>query len=211
LKPACASPWLVEPEHNVASAARIHAATRLPVVVAGGIPGPAQAERILERGSADLAGMVRALIADPELPRRTREGRMDEIRSCLDQNECDGFHGAWGHLVCAVDPVAGREDELAFGRDGVGRHVARLPKLDHVAGYMERRRRQLDGREVEVRLERPATEAAVEELRPDVAIVATGAVPLRPAFTGSDSERVLTAGRRCWWPTSLPSGARRSS
>ncbi|GAG68482.1 unnamed protein product, partial [marine sediment metagenome] len=38
------------------------------------------AEDIIAKGKADLVGMVRALIADPEFPNKARDGRFDEIR-----------------------------------------------------------------------------------------------------------------------------------
>ena len=132
LRLAYSSPWLVKAEHNVAAAARIKARTSLPVVVAGRVLGAVQAERILERGEADLVGMVRPLIADPDLPRKSREGRLADIRPCLGQNECHGFHGTRGHLVCAVNAAAGREEEFDVEPGRPGRRAA--ASRGHAAG-----------------------------------------------------------------------------
>jgi 2,4-dienoyl-CoA reductase-like NADH-dependent reductase (Old Yellow Enzyme family) len=54
-----------------------------PVVTAGKISRLDQAEAILERGDADLVGMARALLADPDLPRKWSAGRGDLVRECV--------------------------------------------------------------------------------------------------------------------------------
>jgi 2,4-dienoyl-CoA reductase-like NADH-dependent reductase (Old Yellow Enzyme family) len=54
-----------------------------PVVTAGKIATFDLAERILREGRADLVGMARALLADPDLPRKWRAGRDDRVRACV--------------------------------------------------------------------------------------------------------------------------------
>jgi 2,4-dienoyl-CoA reductase-like NADH-dependent reductase (Old Yellow Enzyme family)/thioredoxin reductase len=83
----------------------------IPVFCIGRINDPVMAEQILENRQADMVGMTRANICDPELPRKSHEGRLDEIRHCLGCNE-----GCWGHvetmrpISCAFNPVVGREE-----------------------------------------------------------------------------------------------------
>lgn len=83
----------------------------IPVVCIGRINDPVMAEQILEQRQADMVGMTRANICDPELPNKAREGRLDEIRHCLGCNE-----GCWGHIerqspiTCAINPTIGREE-----------------------------------------------------------------------------------------------------
>ena len=83
----------------------------IPVVCIGRINDPVMAEQILENRQADIVGMTRANICDPELPNKAREGRLDEIRHCLGCNE-----GCWGHIermqaiTCAINPSVGREE-----------------------------------------------------------------------------------------------------
>ncbi|TYQ11881.1 UNVERIFIED_ORG: 2,4-dienoyl-CoA reductase (NADPH2) [Gordonia westfalica J30] len=90
----------------VGSAARVRAATGVPVLVGQRIRDAATAEHIIKRGQADLVGMARALIADPELPNKSAEGRMLEIRGCLGINQdCRAFDP---HLHCAVNAEVGR-------------------------------------------------------------------------------------------------------
>jgi dimethylglycine catabolism A len=64
-------------------AARIRREVRVPVIYAGRVVDPRHAERLLADGVCDLVAMTRALIADPWLPRKAMEGRLDDIRTCL--------------------------------------------------------------------------------------------------------------------------------
>ena len=73
---------------NVPLAAEIRAAVRAaglttPVVASGKIVGFEQAEAILARGDADLVGMARALLADPDLPRKWRARAEAAVRTCV--------------------------------------------------------------------------------------------------------------------------------
>ena len=76
----------------------------------GRINDPAFAEKIIAEGHADMIGMVRALIADPEFVNKAREGREDEIRRCVGCSEaCYGRYRRGLHVSCSYNPQAGRE------------------------------------------------------------------------------------------------------
>jgi 2,4-dienoyl-CoA reductase-like NADH-dependent reductase (Old Yellow Enzyme family) len=83
----------------------------IPVFCIGRINDPVMAEQILENRQADMVGMTRANICDPEISNKAREGRLDEIRHCLGCNEA-----CWGHvergqpISCAFNPTIGREE-----------------------------------------------------------------------------------------------------
>jgi NADPH-dependent 2,4-dienoyl-CoA reductase/sulfur reductase-like enzyme len=82
------------------------------VIVTGRIVTPAQAEEVLRSGAADLVGMTRALIADPEMPRKAREGRLDDIRICMGSAEGCIDRLYFGMPIgCVQNPVIGRERE----------------------------------------------------------------------------------------------------
>ncbi|MDO8491858.1 MAG: FAD-dependent oxidoreductase [Dehalococcoidia bacterium] len=93
-------------------AAAIRKLVNIPVMCAGRINDPVQADQLLVDNQADLIGMCRALIADPQWPNKAREGRVDEIRKCIACNE-----GCWGRrrlgtgTTCSMNPVVGRENE----------------------------------------------------------------------------------------------------
>src|SRR3989304_372568 len=84
----------------------------VPVIAAGRINDPALAERVLRDGQADLCVMTRALIADPDLPQKTREGRLDDIRLCHGYNSgcIDRIYTGRG-VTCVQNAVVGRERE----------------------------------------------------------------------------------------------------
>ncbi|MHB8505430.1 MAG: FAD-dependent oxidoreductase, partial [Acidimicrobiales bacterium] len=93
-----------------AASARLKAAVDVPVIVAGRINQPQDAERILDGGQADACVMTRALIADPEMPRRAAEGRLDDIRACIACNQaCIGHFHAGYPISCIQRPETGRE------------------------------------------------------------------------------------------------------
>ena len=94
-------------------AGAIRAATGLPVFVAGRINQPQLAERIIASGQADVCGMTRALISDPDMPAKARAGRLDEIRACIGCNQgCIGhFHQGYP-VSCIQNPATGRELKL---------------------------------------------------------------------------------------------------
>ncbi len=87
--------------------------TGLPTIAFGRIVSPGHAETILERGGADLIGMARQLLADPEWPLKVSEGRADEIRMCVHCNqECVGRLMRNVPISCIHNPAAGREERL---------------------------------------------------------------------------------------------------
>ena len=79
------------------------------VVQSTRIQMPEQAEEILAAGEGDMVGLCRALIVDPEWPRKAQEGRADEIRRCIACNQCWDWISSGEPIGCATNPVAGRE------------------------------------------------------------------------------------------------------
>ncbi len=95
-------------------AARTKAVVDVPVMVAGRINQPQDAELVLERGDADAVVMTRALICDPDLPAKADAGRLDEIRACIGCNQaCIGHFHAGYPISCIQRPETGRE--LTYG------------------------------------------------------------------------------------------------
>ena len=82
---------------------------KLPVFVVGRMNDPAIAEKCVANGQADAVVLVRELIADPDYPRKTLEGRVDEIRRCCAISECLHNTAAGRPLTCAYNAEVGRE------------------------------------------------------------------------------------------------------
>jgi len=86
----------------------------MPIFHASRIVDPLHADRVVAAGHVDVVGMTRALIADPDLPRKAREGRLDDIRTCVGANEgCIDRIYQGKPVTCVQNPAAGREAELA--------------------------------------------------------------------------------------------------
>lgn len=94
--------------------ASIRAVVKVPVIATGRINDPTVAERVLTEGQADLCIMNRALIADPDLPNKAREGRLEDIRQCMGYNQgcIDRIYVGLG-VSCVQNAVIGREKDWA--------------------------------------------------------------------------------------------------
>jgi len=76
----------------------------LPIVTAGKIRTPELAEEILEKGRADIIGMARTLLADPDWPTKAREGRADEIVKCAACGYCSEADERYEPVTCIEWP-----------------------------------------------------------------------------------------------------------
>ena len=102
--------YYYEPGQFAPLAAAIKQVVTLPVIGAGRINSPGVAEQLLEQGQMDLVAMVKALIADPHLPNKAREGRVDDIRYCIGcAQSCVGHVYMGLGVGCIYNPVTGRE------------------------------------------------------------------------------------------------------
>jgi mycofactocin system FadH/OYE family oxidoreductase 2 len=85
----------------------------LPIFTIARITDPLQAEQLLANGQADMIGMTRANVCDPELANKAREGRLDEIRTCMGCNQGCVHRVFLGFPIsCVQNPAAGKEKEL---------------------------------------------------------------------------------------------------
>jgi len=125
------TPTLLQEEGiRVPMAAAIKKAVNVPIIVSGKLRDPAFMEQILLRGDADFIGLARPLLADPQLPNKIKEGRLEEIRPCLYCNlgcrhyqiKSEGFR-----VTCNVNPVCGIEYEYKLV-------PAKIPKTVMVIG-----------------------------------------------------------------------------
>jgi 2,4-dienoyl-CoA reductase-like NADH-dependent reductase (Old Yellow Enzyme family) len=102
---------------NVEPSAAIRAAVRAagfatPVVVTGGIHGFAQAEALLVEDKADVVGLARQSLADPDWFEKVRTGHGDAVRVCEYTNYCEALDQKHEQVTCQLWD---REDRDAPG------------------------------------------------------------------------------------------------
>lgn len=111
--PITAPPMGTPLAHLSHLAAGIKEAANVPVMTVSRINSPELAERLLEEGQADLIGMARAIISDPEFPNKARQGRLDDIRTCIGCNQgCVQRLFDHKSITCTQNPAVGKEKEL---------------------------------------------------------------------------------------------------
>lgn len=90
-----------------------------PIVATGGISTFEQAEEILRLGEADVVGMARQALADPDWFVKVRLGRGDEVRRCTYTNYCEALDQAHRPVTCKLwDRVGLDEPGIATVDDG---------------------------------------------------------------------------------------------
>jgi len=104
MKKACLSDYAEQIGH----------ALHVPIMAVGRINDPLLADQIVAEGKADLVCIGRGLLADPEFPKKAKEGRVEDIRTCIACNTCMQSIFRRGRVECLVNPVLGREKEMAF-------------------------------------------------------------------------------------------------
>jgi thioredoxin reductase len=131
----------------------------LPVINNFRINDPVHAEKILANGQADLVGMTRALIADPELPNKAMQGKLDEIRYCIG---CD--QGCFGRIyqqipmsclqnaavglekeIGTIEPAPAKKKILVAGGGPSGMETARVARLRGHDVVLYEKEQQLGG------------------------------------------------------------------
>ena len=217
----------------------IKAVVDVPVSTVGRINDPYVAADILARGDADLIGLARTVLADPDFVRKTKEGRVNEIRKCtaccycFDQIMKLIMRGdRETELRCSINPELGHEGEemmqpakqkkkvVVVGGGPAGTEVARVaalrghevtlyekenrlggmlhlavvpPHKEELKNIIEYYNAQMEILPVEVRLNETFSADTVETMKPDVVVLATGAVELIPDIPGITAENVVTA------------------
>ena len=86
----------------------------VPVAASNRICHPLVAEDILRKGWADMVSLARGALADPDWPRKAKEGDLEDIRLCIACNECLDAVVAWDESVCClVNPKISRLSEVS--------------------------------------------------------------------------------------------------
>ncbi|MFJ3262823.1 FAD-dependent oxidoreductase [Pseudomonas sp. NPDC086581] len=227
-------PMAVEAAYLANEAGTFKRNLEVPLFVTGRINQPQEAELILARGQADVCGMTRALICDPQMPGKTESGHVEDVRACIACNQaCIGhFHRGYP-ISCIQHPETGREliyaerkmatqrkRVLVVGGGPAGMKAAAvaaqrghavtlceasgqlggqvnlaqlLPRRAEFGGASTNLQREMQLAGVEVRRNTRVDRALVEQERPDMVIVATGAKPYRPPYEEAGDLQVVDA------------------
>ena len=94
---------------NVYLAEEIKKHVSIPVATVGGLNDPEKMEEIIASGKADIVVMARALLADPELPKKVMRNKEDQIIHCLRCFTCMSERAETSTRRCTVNPLIGRE------------------------------------------------------------------------------------------------------
>jgi 2,4-dienoyl-CoA reductase-like NADH-dependent reductase (Old Yellow Enzyme family)/thioredoxin reductase len=122
------APWIVQPMEMAPGclaplAREIRRHVGIPVSVAGRINDASVAEHVLEAGDADFVTLGRALHADPAMPRKSREGREDEVCVCVGCLKCSDLLGQNEPVLCLANTHTGRERQYAIRGTPRPQHV----------------------------------------------------------------------------------------
>lgn len=205
----------------------------VPVVGCNRINDPFVAEEVLKEGVADLVGVARGLISDPEFVNKAKEGRASEIRRCIACNQrCFDHVFQLRPVGCMVNPRAGKEASTEYtpaiekkkvlvvgaGPAGCefstiaaqrGHHVILCDKEAEIGGQVrwaaeptgkhdfhylfDYYRAVLPIYGVSLRLGVEVTPEYVLREKPDMVVVATGALPFKPPIDAVEAPNVYQA------------------
>jgi len=214
-------PMAYQPAYLAGDAETYRKALKIPVFLAGRINQPQEAETVVAQGKADVCGMTRALICDPEMPAKASAGRVDDIRACIACNQaCIGHFHRGLPISCIQHPETGRE--LSFGTmrpapvakrvmvvgggpagmkaaataaergheatlyeagaqlGGQALLAQLLPQRTEFGGIVTNLERELELAQVRIRRGVTVDAALIAAERPDLVILATGALPYQP-------------------------------
>lgn len=104
---------------------RLRPEVGVPVIATNRINMPDVAERILASGQADMVSMARPLLADPDWVNKARQGRAEDINTCIACNQACLDHVFENKIAsCLVNPRACAETELNFTPTALPRRIA---------------------------------------------------------------------------------------
>jgi 2,4-dienoyl-CoA reductase-like NADH-dependent reductase (Old Yellow Enzyme family) len=201
-------PMFMEKACLVDSASQVKNALDIPVMAVGRINDPYVADEIIDREQADLVCIGRGLLADPEMPLKAKEGRFDEIRTCIACNTCMQFiqtenpkkvmvvgGGPGGLNVAWVAAKRGHEVHVYEKRSALGGQLLPGSVPGHKAelkSLIKFQEKQVEIFGVKCHLNHEVGEGDIKAENPDVIVLATGSLPAIPPVEGIEKDIVLT-------------------
>jgi len=216
-------------------AAKIKEVVSIPVITVGRLD-PETGEDILRQGKADFIAMQRRLIADPELPNKAAEGRLEDIAPCLACFACHALLEQHDYIRCrinaavggardyAIEPATEKKKVVIIGGGPSGMEAARVAAVrGHEVTLYEKEPRlggllnlaaivkygisqdfedmvrylktQITKLGVNVKLGKAFDSSAIDEIKPDVVLVAIGGTPVPPEIPGIKSRNVISTAK----------------
>jgi 2,4-dienoyl-CoA reductase (NADPH2) len=205
----------------------------VPVIAVGRLD-PELGEKLLRGGKVDFISFNRRLMADPELPNKLAEGRLEDIRPCTGCTTCFDNNEKGNPPLCQVNAALGKETEyeikpakkkkrvMVVGSGPAGMETAMVAALREHEVILYEKEHKLGGsmllaalvkgfdREdllglvcylktqitklgVDIRLGKEVNRSIVEEVKPDVVIIAAGGTHNVPEIPGIDRHNVVTS------------------
>jgi 2,4-dienoyl-CoA reductase (NADPH2) len=214
-------------------AAAVKKAVSIPVIAIGRLDAEL-GEDILRRGKADFISFNRRLMADPELPNKLAEGRLEDIRPCTGCTTCFDNNEHGNPPLCQVNAALGKEKEyeikpaekkkrvMVVGSGPAGMEAARVAALrGHDVRLYERERilggalplavmvkgferedllsliryleTQMTKLGVKVNLGQEVSRSLINQIKPDVVVIAAGGIHNVPKLPGISRSNVVTS------------------
>jgi len=122
--------WLPRALHaGIAAQVKSHLLSkghRVPLAVAGKLDAPQDAERLIAEGMADMVGIARGLLADPDWPIKVRNGEQDRIVQCDYCNVCKALDGTHRTVICSLWP----QGSIQAPKDDPSAQAPQWPQAD---------------------------------------------------------------------------------
>ncbi|RVE89829.1 NAD(P)-binding protein [Sinorhizobium meliloti] len=107
----------------------VKSVTTKPVVGVGRYTSPDSMVRVVKQGILDFIGAARPSIADPFLPKKIEEGRIDDIRECIGCNICTSGDNTNVPMRCTQNPTVGEEWRKGWHPETIARFETPEPAL----------------------------------------------------------------------------------
>jgi 2-enoate reductase len=120
----CVSPYYMPKGYNIHLAREIKKAVSIPIFLAGAMDHPDMCEKAIADGDIDGVTLARASLVDAHYPNKVAQGRIDEIRPCINCTNCIHSNLAAGVIHCSANPSAMRELSHGIPKANMKKKVA---------------------------------------------------------------------------------------
>lgn len=120
----CTNPYYMPKGYNIHLARRVKEAVKVPVFCVGLMDDVEMCEKALAEGAIDGVTICRAAMVDTQYARKVAEGRLDDIRPCIQCCSCEHYNLKAGTPRCSANPAAMREWSYGVPKAAEAKKVA---------------------------------------------------------------------------------------